>query len=91
MLNPVFSPKHLRGLVPVFYQVTRRLTGAISSRVDGGAQDVDMLAWMVRGALELIGQSGLGHSFDPLTEDVVDPYTDAVKSFAYGPHLPVCI
>ena len=28
-----------------------------------------MLSWMSRTALELIGQSGLGYSFDPLTED----------------------
>ncbi|KAF9011997.1 cytochrome P450 [Cyathus striatus] len=30
--------------------------------------DVDVTAWMSRAALELLGQSGLGYSFDPLME-----------------------
>ena len=56
---------------------------AISSRVpaDGEATDLDMLGWMSRTALELIGQTGIGYSFDPLTEDVPDEYADAVKEF----------
>ncbi|KAI9063772.1 cytochrome P450 [Trametes sanguinea] len=81
MLLPVFSAKHLRGLVPVFYRVTHRLTEAISQRVQEGPADIDMLNWMSRTALELIGQSGIGHSFDPLTGDVADAYAEAVKNF----------
>lgn len=42
-----------------------------------------MLSWMSRTALELIGQAGIGHSFDPLVEDVGDEYTTAVKNFLY--------
>lgn len=38
---------------------------------------------MGRGALELIGQTGIGYSFDPLNEDVADAYAEAVKSFAW--------
>lgn len=39
---------------------------------------------MARGALELIGQSGLGYSFDTLTdEDEGHPYCNAVKGFVY--------
>ncbi|KAJ3011615.1 hypothetical protein NUW54_g2118 [Trametes sanguinea] len=83
MLLPVFSAKHLRGLVPVFYRVTHRLTEAISRRVQEGSADIDMLNWMSRTALELIGQSGIGHSFDPLTEDVADAYAEAVKNFTH--------
>ena len=55
---------------------------AISSRVEDGPQAVDLLGWMGRAALELIGQSGIGYSFDPLTEDISDEYADAVKTFA---------
>ncbi|KAI0326160.1 cytochrome P450 [Cubamyces sp. BRFM 1775] len=81
MLTPVFSTKHLRGIMPVFYRVTDKLVEAISSRVDAGAKDLDVMSWMSRAALELIGQSGIGHSFDPLTEDVADEYAEAVKQF----------
>ena len=66
---------------------------AITAQVQDGPEEVDVHAWMGRAALELVGQGGLGHSFDPLTEDVVDSYADAVKSFAcvspvFLPRLP---
>lgn len=38
---------------------------------------------MGRTALELVGQGGLGHSFDPLTEETSDEYTEAVKALVY--------
>jgi len=43
-------------------------------------EQVDLLKWMTRTALELIGQSGLRYSFDPLTETGVQhPYSISVK------------
>lgn len=50
--------------------------------------DIDVLGWMSRAALELIGQAGIGYSFDPLTEDVPDAYAEAVKDFACVLVLP---
>ncbi len=38
-----------------------------------------MVAWMGRTALELMGQGGLGHSFDPLVADAGDDYGKALK------------
>ena len=39
---------------------------------------------MSRTALELVGQSGLGYSFDSLTEDgVLHPYITTAMLFAY--------
>lgn len=61
-----------------------QLIEAISSRVlpDAQGTSIDVLGWMSRAALELIGQAGIGYSFDPLTEDKPDAYADAVKNFA---------
>ncbi|OBZ67710.1 hypothetical protein A0H81_12280 [Grifola frondosa] len=73
MLNPVFSAKHMRDMVPIFHEVSRK--------VRNGAEEIDMLGWMGRTVLELIGQSGLGYPFDPLTEDVPNEFGEAVKSF----------
>lgn len=50
--------------------------------------DIDILSWMSRAALELIGQAGIGYSFDPLTEDVPDAYAEAIKDFACVLVLP---
>ena len=33
---------------------------AIGSRIEDGPQEIDVLSWTTRTALELIGQSGLG-------------------------------
>ena len=40
-----------------------------------------MVSWMGRTALELIGQAGLGYSFDPLTADSPNEFAEAVKAF----------
>ncbi|KAI0657158.1 cytochrome P450 [Cubamyces menziesii] len=81
MLNPVFSAKHLRGMTPIFNAITHNLLDAISSRVEKGTKEIDVLGWMGRTALELIGQGGFGYSFDPLTEDKADDFAESVKAF----------
>ncbi|EJF63643.1 cytochrome P450 [Dichomitus squalens LYAD-421 SS1] len=85
-LNPVFSVKHLRDMTPLFYQVIHKTRDAIMERVRAGAGakggvELDMLSWSGRTTLEVLGQAGLGHSFDPLTEDRPDEFADAVKDF----------
>lgn len=60
-----------------------KLVQGLAQRVDGKARDLDMLDWMGRAALEIIGQAGLGHSFDPLTSDCSDVYTTAAKTYLY--------
>lgn len=47
------------------------------------SNEVDVLGWMGRAALELMGTGGLGCSFDPLVEDVPNPYAEAIKSLGY--------
>lgn len=47
------------------------------------AGEVDVLNWMGRTALELIGQGGFGHSFDPLFENIPNNYADVVKGLMY--------
>ncbi|KAI0721447.1 cytochrome P450 [Fomitopsis betulina] len=72
MLNPVFSIAHMRHMIPIFYNITHKLQDAIAMRVKDGQCEIDMLDWMGRTALELIGQATLGWSFDPLVENTVD-------------------
>ncbi|KAI0789222.1 cytochrome P450 [Abortiporus biennis] len=81
MLNPVFSINHMRHMTPVFYAIAHKLRDAIALQVEGTAKDLDMLRWIGRTALELIGQGGLGYSFDSLTEDKSNAFGDALKNF----------
>ncbi|KAI0806607.1 cytochrome P450 [Fomes fomentarius] len=81
MLNPVFSVAHIRNITPLFYNVTEKFVAAINSQVEGGPQELDMMHWIGRIALELIGQGGMGHSFDPLVDGSQDTLTEVVKAF----------
>ncbi|KAF7965105.1 hypothetical protein HWV62_45577 [Athelia sp. TMB] len=88
MLNPVFSSRHLQDMVPIFYSVSYKLRDTILARVKAGPQELDMLQWFGRTALELIGQSGLGYSFDNLDDGPAHPYSLAIKNFILTLLLP---
>ncbi|PIL26669.1 cytochrome P450 [Ganoderma sinense ZZ0214-1] len=81
LLNPAFSIAHMRGLSPIFYNVAGKLRTAIERQVEGGPKDLDILEWMGRTALELVGQGMMGYSFDPLVAEVHNDFAEAVKSF----------
>ncbi|KAF5323100.1 hypothetical protein D9611_009211 [Ephemerocybe angulata] len=79
-LNPVFSTAHMREMVPIFYGVVNKLEDVFQKKVQDGPITFDVLSWMTRTALELVGQSGLGYSFDPLTEDGKEhPFSISLK------------
>jgi len=43
-------------------------------------RQIELLSWMSRTALELVGQAGLGYSFDTLKDDAAaHPYTGVIK------------
>ncbi|KAF8550967.1 cytochrome P450 [Imleria badia] len=79
-LSPVFSKSHIHGLVPVFYSVARKLRDALQIVVHANPRDIDLLPWAARVALELVGQGGLGYSFDKFADDKPDEYALAVKN-----------
>ncbi|KAM5531284.1 hypothetical protein V8D89_015039 [Ganoderma adspersum] len=81
LLNPVFSAAHMRGLTPIFYAVAGKLRTALERSVKDGPKDLDILAWMGRTALELVGQGMMGYSFEPLVEEVHNDFAEALKAF----------
>ncbi|KAF8156244.1 hypothetical protein BJ912DRAFT_812802, partial [Pholiota molesta] len=81
---PCFSIAHMREMMPTFYDVTFKLRDTFRQKLKDGPQEIEVLLWMTRTALELIGQSGLGYSFDGLTEDSVPhPFGTAAKAFTF--------
>ena len=56
---------------------------AIKSRVqpDGSLLEMDMNDWMGRTTLEMLGQAGLGYSFDDFSGDSMDDYGESLKLF----------
>ena len=63
------------------HRVAFQLRMGIEATVREGPQEVNLINWMGRTALELVGQGTLGYSFDPLTADSRDEYAEAVKAF----------
>ncbi|OSX56068.1 hypothetical protein POSPLADRAFT_1161078 [Postia placenta MAD-698-R-SB12] len=80
ILNPVFSVNHMRHMLPMFYNVIHKMRDAILDQVKGGSDQIDMLYWTGRAALELVGQGGLGYSFGSLASEMQDDYGDALKA-----------
>lgn len=60
-----------------------QLRKAVLTEVGNSVEEVNVLEWMTRTALELIGQGGLGYSFDPLTARTTNEFGDALKDLAY--------
>ena len=60
MLNPVFSIAHMRHIILIFYNITHKFQDVIAMRLMDGQSEINMLDWMGRTALELVGQAGLG-------------------------------
>ncbi|EJF62016.1 cytochrome P450 [Dichomitus squalens LYAD-421 SS1] len=82
-LNPVFSAAHLRNMTHIFYNVAHKVRNAIRARVPAGGtgEVLDVNGWMARTTLEMLGQAGLGYSFDSFVGDATDPYGESVKLF----------
>ncbi|KAJ7137420.1 cytochrome P450 [Mycena crocata] len=81
-LMPAFSTANLRELVPVFFEVAERARdNLIAPRVLQGPQTLDFNALFGRISLELIGRTGIGHSFDPMTasEEQTNHYAESLK------------
>ena len=83
MLNPVFSAAHLRNMSHIFYDIAHKVQKAIASRVGKEPQEIDVNGWMARTTLEMLGQAGLGYSFDDFVSDSTDLYGESLKLFLY--------
>jgi cytochrome P450 len=68
LLTPVFAVTHLRNMMDMLYDVAHKIDAVVEPKVKNGAAEIDFFHWMTRASLEMIGQSGLGFSFDPLVE-----------------------
>lgn len=62
-----------------------QLRAGVSSQI-GAAPAVNILEWMGRTALELIGQGGLGYSFDSLVKNTENAFANAIKDFVQASH-----
>nr|BED42990.1 cytochrome P450 monooxygenase [Trametes versicolor] len=81
LMNPVFSVAHLRNMTHIFYGIAHKLQRAMDARVGKNGGVLDVNGWMGRTTLEMLGQAGLGYSFDNFEEDSTDSYGESLKMF----------
>ena len=61
-----------------------KLRSTLEKQTEDGPAEVNMLHWMGRTALELVGRAGLGYSFDTLMpNDPAHPYAVSIKELVY--------
>ncbi|KAF8824708.1 hypothetical protein HHX47_DHR7000670 [Lentinula edodes] len=84
IVAPVFSVPQLKKVTPIVYEIAEKLADVLTrevhaSRTTKGSSVLDMSEWVSRIALETIGRTVLGYSFDPLDSPHNNPYTSAIK------------
>jgi len=85
MLNPLFTVASLQSLTPTMYAVAYEMRDAIKKNINAQKTSVDLVGWCARGAMELIGQAGLGVAFGALREDSdMSTYVRAAKEIKYA-------
>ncbi|KAF8656004.1 hypothetical protein AX16_002824 [Volvariella volvacea WC 439] len=89
LVSPIFALNHLKKLMPTFYDIAEKASSPVMEREIISAPQsahaskphavLDMSERMSRVALESVGRTILGYSFDPLDSPYNNPYTSAVK------------
>ncbi|KAJ6536946.1 cytochrome P450 [Mycena capillaripes] len=83
VMTPAFSTANLRKMIPSFYEVAQRTRdGLIGPNVFHGPRTLDLNSILSRTSLELIGQTGIGYSFDSMLShrEHDDQYAAALRA-----------
>ncbi|KDN46727.1 hypothetical protein RSAG8_04107, partial [Rhizoctonia solani AG-8 WAC10335] len=80
LLNPVFNMKYLREWMPIFMGIAKETTNTIKRELalSAGSKEVDIFPWATAAALDLVGEAGLGYSFNSFSGER-NEYSTAIK------------
>ncbi|KAG8743100.1 hypothetical protein FRC10_000400 [Ceratobasidium sp. 414] len=93
LVNPAFGPPQVRELVPIFWQKSNKLKDIwldiIKSNPEGTAT-IDVLSWLGRATLDIIGVAGFDYHFNSLDGGDEDELAKAFsKVFEAGQRVSV--
>lgn len=80
IMNPCFGPSQIRELTPIFYDKAfqlREIWLGESEACGPDGKDIDILIWLTRTTLDIIGLAGFDYDFDTLTNGEKDELVQA--------------
>ncbi|KLO13377.1 cytochrome P450 [Schizopora paradoxa] len=68
VMNPSFGPPSIRNLTPIFFQKAQQLRDIWADQLpeSGGSRRIEVLSWLSRATLDIIGLAGFNYRFDSL-------------------------
>ncbi|KAG9075121.1 hypothetical protein FRC06_010258, partial [Ceratobasidium sp. 370] len=91
LMNPSFGPPQVRALVPVFWNKANELRNIWLDMMKEGSQGsvvINVLPWLARATLDIIGVAGFDYHFNSLTNEDDDELAKAfAKIFQAGQEL----
>ncbi|KAG8768680.1 hypothetical protein FRC12_005439 [Ceratobasidium sp. 428] len=93
IMNPSFGPPQVRDLVPIFWEKSNKLKDVwlnlIKSNPEGTVV-INVLPWLSRATLDIIGVAGFDYHFNSLEEEDKDELSKAfMRVFEAGQHFNI--
>ncbi|KIK04023.1 hypothetical protein K443DRAFT_676331 [Laccaria amethystina LaAM-08-1] len=77
IMNPAFGPAHVRELTEIFVKKSIQLRDIWIEEISKGRGQIDVLSWLSKMTLDVIGLAGFNYKFDSLTRPGEDELHDA--------------
>ncbi|KDQ07870.1 hypothetical protein BOTBODRAFT_38429 [Botryobasidium botryosum FD-172 SS1] len=91
VMNPSFGPAQIRNLTPIFLEKSQELRDVWLDKIakGNGVHQTDVMTWLSRATLDIIGLAGFDYEFSALTENskakglVDSTFPDPALQFSY--------
>lgn len=74
-----------------WYHFIFQLRQKLMEKIHNGQSKIDMLLWLSKATLEIMGQGGFGYKFNALDESKKSTYSEAVKMLSYVTSKTRCL
>ncbi|KAJ7746491.1 cytochrome P450 [Mycena maculata] len=91
ILNPAFGPQQIRALTGIFVDKSKQLRDIWASQaaVNGGRARVEIIPWLTKATLDMIGLAGFNHNFNSLgNEGTRDELQEAFEALSAAGGTP---
>lgn len=89
IMNPAFGPAQIRELTQIFVEKSIQLRDLLASESSkqGGTGRIDILSWLSRATLDIIGLAGFNYKFNALSNEKNELNTAFAQMFKAGQRI----